>query len=70
MDADQTGGTYFVVLTVWDGGRMTGLSVTPVEWADGTVFRTQPVELSEGQTLEYAVWDSLNVPGVIAMGSM
>lgn len=70
VDADQTGGTYFVVLTVWDGGRMTGLSVTPVEWADGTVFRTQPVELSEGQTLEYAVWDSLNVPGVIAMGSM
>ena len=62
--------TCFIVLTVWDKGCMTDLSVTPAEWLDGEAFQTKPVSLGTGQSLEYAVWDSLCIPKVIAMGTI
>ena len=55
----------YTVLTVWNGDRLTDMTVKAIMWENGAAFRTESVTVNDGETMEFAIWDSFTCPKVL-----
>ena len=67
VDRDGAGGVVYAILTVWQGEKLTDISVTEISLVDGEGFRTESVEFTDGQRVEFALWETLHMPSVLAV---
>ena len=65
IDFNNSGKTLYTVLTVWNGDRMTDIVINPITWSDGASFTTGYVNVADGETVSFAVWDRLYNPTVL-----
>lgn len=65
INLEDSGQTMYTVLTVWNGDRLTDMTVKAITWENGAAFRTESVTVNDGETMEFAIWDSFTYPKVL-----